>query len=201
VTGAAHEPPADRVPVRVTASDATLRASMHTALDRAGVPLAREPSPGTVLLSAASTVDEALADCPAGDRAGVVVVADRLPAEGVRRAVRAGVAVLVQSARATPARLAAAVRSAHDGDGRLPHEALVRLLGTDRRKPAAPPRLTARQLVMLRLMAEGLDNIGIARTLSCSAHTVKNVIYDLMSRLQARNRAHAVAAAVRAGLI
>ncbi|MEA5360459.1 response regulator transcription factor [Amycolatopsis sp., V23-08] len=187
--------------VRVAAPDAALRASMHTALGRAGVPLVREPSSDAVLLAAASTVDEALADCQGGNQGGIVVVADRLASEGVRRAVRAGVAVLVQSARATPTRLAAAVRSAHDGEGRLPHETLVRLLGTDRRKQAAPPRLTARQLVMLRLMAEGLDNIGIARALSCSAHTVKNVIYDLMSRLQARNRAHAVAAGVRAGLI
>ncbi|MEV7098318.1 LuxR C-terminal-related transcriptional regulator [Amycolatopsis sp. NPDC051045] len=192
-------PPGSAVQVQVTAADDTLRENVHTALGRAGVPV-RE-SPGPVLLTAAPTVDEALRDCPGGDRTGIVVVADRLPEEGVRRAVRAGVAVLVQSAQATPARLAAAVRSAQDGDGRLPHEALLRLLGTDRRARRKPPRLTARQLVMLRLVADGLDNVAIARALSCSAHTVKNVLYDLMGRLQARNRAHAVAAGVRAGLI
>ncbi|MFK0222110.1 response regulator transcription factor [Streptomyces vinaceus] len=105
------------------------------------------------------------------------------------------------------------------GDGRMPYQALVRLLGaatsavpasspaanTPATRPgAAPadtPRLTARQTAVLTLMAEGHGNAVIARTLSCSEHTVKNVIYELMSRLQARNRAHAVACAVRHSLI
>jgi len=54
---------------------------------------------------------------------------------------------------------------------------------------------------VLRLMAEGHGNAGIARLLHCSEHTVKNVVYEIMARLQARNRAHAVARAVRHGLI
>ncbi|MCX4626898.1 LuxR C-terminal-related transcriptional regulator [Streptomyces sp. NBC_01443] len=113
------------------------------------------------------------------------------------------------------------------GDGRMPYPALVRLLGTATTagtaigigtgsaagatagaapgpRSAAPPdapRLTARQTAVLTLMAEGHGNAVIARTLSCSEHTIKNVIYELMSRLQARNRAHAVACAVRHSLI
>ncbi|MFF4101263.1 response regulator transcription factor [Streptomyces sp. NPDC001903] len=107
------------------------------------------------------------------------------------------------------------------GDGRMPYPALVRLLGAatsaaapsaqaacastpaGRGAPAPPdaPRLTARQTAVLTLMAEGHGNAVIARTLSCSEHTIKNVIYELMSRLQARNRAHAVACAVRHSLI
>ncbi|MFJ3170967.1 response regulator transcription factor [Streptomyces roseus] len=104
------------------------------------------------------------------------------------------------------------------GDGRMPYPALVRLLGAATSAPAAAagadtpaarsaaapadaPRLTARQTAVLTLMAEGHGNAVIARTLSCSEHTIKNVIYELMSRLQARNRAHAVACAVRHSLI
>ncbi|WP_328764123.1 helix-turn-helix transcriptional regulator [Streptomyces sp. NBC_00272] len=110
------------------------------------------------------------------------------------------------------------------GDGRMPYPALVRLLGAATtagagnataapaattsggalRSAGAPPdapRLTARQTAVLTLMAEGHGNAVIARTLSCSEHTIKNVIYELMSRLQARNRAHAVACAVRHSLI
>ncbi|MCC0095317.1 LuxR C-terminal-related transcriptional regulator [Streptomyces flavotricini] len=107
------------------------------------------------------------------------------------------------------------------GDGRMPYPALIRLLGAATsagatspgapsastpaaRSAAAPPdapRLTARQTAVLTLMAEGHGNAVIARTLSCSEHTIKNVIYELMSRLQARNRAHAVACAVRHSLI
>jgi DNA-binding NarL/FixJ family response regulator len=100
------------------------------------------------------------------------------------------------------------------GDGRMPYPALVRLLGAAAApaadSPAGPaarpagadvPRLTARQTAVLTLMAEGHGNAVIARTLSCSEHTVKNVVYELMARLQARNRAHAVARAVRHSLI
>ncbi|MER7466518.1 LuxR C-terminal-related transcriptional regulator [Streptomyces sp. NPDC097981] len=112
------------------------------------------------------------------------------------------------------------------GDGRMPYPALVRLLGgataggagrapatagttaagaavpaPRSAAPADAPRLTARQTAVLTLMAEGHGNAVIARTLSCSEHTIKNVIYELMSRLQARNRAHAVACAVRHSLI
>ncbi|MFJ2822782.1 response regulator transcription factor [Streptomyces toxytricini] len=100
------------------------------------------------------------------------------------------------------------------GDGRMPYPALVRLLGAAaahapdpaaapgaRAAGADVPRLTARQTAVLTLMAEGHGNAVIARTLSCSEHTVKNVVYELMARLQARNRAHAVARAVRHSLI
>ncbi|MBO4205978.1 helix-turn-helix transcriptional regulator [Micromonospora sp. CPCC 206060] len=65
----------------------------------------------------------------------------------------------------------------------------------------AKPVLTAQQLRVLELVANGYDNAGIARELHCSPHSVKNVIYDLMARLQVRNRVHAAAYAIRRGLI
>jgi DNA-binding NarL/FixJ family response regulator len=61
--------------------------------------------------------------------------------------------------------------------------------------------LTAREVDILRFIADGHSNAHIARSLSCSHHTVKNVIHGLMARLQLRNRAHAAAYAVRTGLI
>jgi DNA-binding NarL/FixJ family response regulator len=63
------------------------------------------------------------------------------------------------------------------------------------------PAVTAREVAILRFIADGYSNAHIARLLSCSHHTVKNVIHGLMARLQLRNRAHAAAYAVRAGLI
>ncbi|WP_243866620.1 helix-turn-helix domain-containing protein [Actinophytocola oryzae] len=88
------------------------------------------------------------------------------------------------------------------GDGSVPRELLFRALGGGTRcHPAPRPHLTPRQTAVLSLMADGLGNADIAAGLSCSEHTVKNVIYETMSRLQARNRAHAVASAVRCGLI
>lgn len=200
----------ERLRVHVTAADAEVRGGVLTMLRRAGVPadVVAEPEPGVVVLAAARTVDEALAACPprlGGPR--LVVMADAFSPEGVVSALRAGASTMLRFARTTPAQLAAALHAVRDGDGRMPHEVLVRLLGRaasgDRTtgSSAPTPRLTARQLAVLRLMADGLGNAAIASGLSCSEHTVKNVIYELTARLHARNRAHAVAVAVRLGLI
>jgi DNA-binding NarL/FixJ family response regulator len=52
-----------------------------------------------------------------------------------------------------------------------------------------------------RLVAAGCTTNEIARRLAFSERTVKNAIHDVTSRLQLRNRSHAVAYAVRQGLI
>jgi len=54
---------------------------------------------------------------------------------------------------------------------------------------------------VLRLMADGMDTGEIARNLSYSERTVKNIIYAITTRLSLRNRSHAVAYAMRAGVI
>ncbi|MBO4207986.1 DNA-binding response regulator [Micromonospora echinofusca] len=197
--------------VHVVADEPGDRAALLDLLGRAGVGVADppEPSPPTVVLAVADTVDAALAAyrlaCPAGERP-LLVVADAFTPAGVRRAIRSGVDAMLRRAEVTPAQLLAAVQSARYGEGRLPYEILIRLLSRAIEAgpvtEAGPPvPLTARQTMVLNLMAEGHGNAAIARVLLCSEHTVKNVIYDLMARLQVRNRAHAVARAVRAGLI
>lgn len=195
------------------------RPSMLRTLRTAGVAIAAGPEPGAVILAVADTVDEAIETCAPARRSRanrVIVVADRFSPGGVLRALRNGIGVMLRAADATPARLLAALHSARDGDGRLPYDVLVHALGgPGAAEPESPPTpvrtrdrslpmrfpLTPRQTTVLALMAEGHDNATIARALSCSEHTVKNVIYELMSRLQVRNRAHAVACAVRTGLI
>jgi DNA-binding NarL/FixJ family response regulator len=54
---------------------------------------------------------------------------------------------------------------------------------------------------VLRLLADGLDTSEIAHKLAYSERTVKNVVHDVTTRLQLRNRSHAVAYALREGLI
>ena len=61
--------------------------------------------------------------------------------------------------------------------------------------------MTDREQKVLQLIAAGQRNADIAKALNCSQHTVKNIIYNLMGRLQLRNRTHAAAFAVRAGLV
>jgi DNA-binding NarL/FixJ family response regulator len=61
--------------------------------------------------------------------------------------------------------------------------------------------LTARELDVLRLMAEGMGTAQIAQELRYSERSVKNIIYGITQRLKLRNRSHAVAYAIRAGVI
>ena len=62
-------------------------------------------------------------------------------------------------------------------------------------------RLDDRERDVLRLVADGLDTVQIARTLSYSERTVKNIIQKVLIRLELRNRPHAVAYALRNGLL
>jgi DNA-binding CsgD family transcriptional regulator len=54
---------------------------------------------------------------------------------------------------------------------------------------------------VLRLVAEGIPTREVALRLSYSERTIKNVIHDIATKLNARTRSQAVAEAVRAGLI
>ncbi|MFI6412672.1 LuxR C-terminal-related transcriptional regulator [Streptomyces sp. NPDC050585] len=154
--------------------------------------------PDAVTVAVTATVEEAVALCSGpGDR--LLAVCDTVSPSGLRDALRAGVRAVLRSPDLTPPQLAAAVYGAWHGDSRVPYSALVQLLGGAR--AADPPRLTPRQHSVLSLMAEGHGNAVIAQTLSCSPHTVKNTVYELMGRLQARTRAQAVACAVRWSII
>jgi DNA-binding NarL/FixJ family response regulator len=66
--------------------------------------------------------------------------------------------------------------------------------------PGAEP-LTARQLEILPLLAEGLANKEIASALGVTEGTVKQHLKDLFKRLAARNRTQAVKEARRMGLL
>ncbi len=71
-------------------------------------------------------------------------------------------------------------------------------------EPAAdvpPHRLSARDIEVLRLLAEGCDTAEIAQRLAYSEPTIKNVIQRLFDQLKVRNRPHAVAVAMRARII
>lgn len=53
--------------------------------------------------------------------------------------------------------------------------------------------LTPRQMEVLRLIARGLGNEQIAERLGLSPHTIKNHVHNILDRLEARDRAEAVA--------
>ena len=171
------------------------------------------PARPDVVVLVADRVDEPTA---AGIRATrgsggprVVLVVGSVDGVEVLAAVEAGVAAIVRRCEATPDRLSTAIRAAATGDGHLPPDLLGRLLqqvGDAQRNAAAPTGLTfggltQRELTVLRLIADGYSTSEIATRMAYSERTIKNSIHDLVSRFHLRNRTHAVAFAVRQGLI
>lgn len=124
-------------------------------------------------------------------------------------AIEAGVVGLVRRSEATSDRLVSVIRAAVTGEGTVPPDLLGRLMdqvGKLQRQVLGPRGLTftglaAREIEVLRLIADGYDTGEVARELAYSERTVKNVLHDVTSRLQLRNRSHAVAYALREGLI
>lgn len=107
-----------------------------------------------------------------------------------------------------PAEIARAVEAAVDGDTPLSPR-VARLVVQRARMSAgaggAPARiadeLTERELEVLRLVAEGLDNTEIAKALFLSPTTVKRHVSSIVSKLGVSNRMQAAIWAVRTGVV
>ncbi len=61
--------------------------------------------------------------------------------------------------------------------------------------------LTDRELTIVKLMAQGLDNKQIAAIIHVSKHTVKAHVSTIIRKLDAKNRTNAVYVAVLKSLI
>jgi DNA-binding NarL/FixJ family response regulator len=136
--------------------------------------------------------------------ARVVVCSSLVSEEAVLGALQAGAAGVLRKETLTTESLASAVRAAADGTGvvtsELLHELLDGLAPDGDEKPAAA-RLTDREQRVLSLIAAGHPTREVAQELCYSERTVKNVLHDVVTKLNARSRSQAVAHAVREGLI
>ncbi|MDF3302977.1 response regulator transcription factor [Streptomyces sp. K1PA1] len=216
----AHPGPADtrtaRIPVAVHAPDPISREGALSQLRRhPEIDLREEDGsgPGTVALLIDDVLDEAaltrLRRVVRSEGARAVLVVGALREAELLDVIECGVGAIVWRREATAHRMVQAVRAAARGDGDLPADLLGRLIsqvgtlarGTAGRAGVPSSGLTAREVDVLRLVAEGLDTGEIASKLSYSERTVKNVIHGLTTRLHLRNRAHAVAHALREGYL
>ncbi|MEV6167964.1 LuxR C-terminal-related transcriptional regulator [Streptomyces sp. NPDC051954] len=141
-------------------------------------------------------------------RTGLVV--GTLGSGALQRVIECGVAAVLRRAEADQDQLLHLVLAIANGEGVLPGDLLGKLLshvGSSLQRSALDPgglslsTLTTREADMLRLVSEGLDTAEIARKTAYSERTVKNVLHEIITRLQLRNRAHAVGYALRNGLI
>jgi DNA-binding NarL/FixJ family response regulator len=135
--------------------------------------------------------------------APVVVCTSVVSEAAVLGALQAGAAGVLRKDTLTTESLANAVRAAVDGTGVVTSELLRELLdgiAGDDGKPAGA-RLTDREQQVLSLIAAGHPTREVAQELCYSERTVKNVLHDVVTKLNARSRSQAVAHAVREGLI
>lgn len=206
----------DRIPVFVYADDPISQVGLSSQLrprPEVWVVDADDLDRAVVAVVVAEEVDEvAVRTMRALQRNGcpqVLVVVTHLDDAGLFRAVEVGVAGVLRRSEAQPERLVAAIVAAVSGQRTLAPDLLGRLMtqvGELGRQVLAPrglglSGLSEREIEVLRLLSEGCDTAEVARKLLYSERTVKNVIHDLTTRLQLKNRSHAVAYAVRHGLI
>ncbi len=190
--------------------------------------------PDMCCVGAVGTAEEAVA-LAAASSPDVVLMDIRLPgADGIQatRQVKAAcpqARVLILTADATPARLAAAAAAGASGflakdspfpailaairapvDGKILVEqdtmaALIQSLDSVSAPPDTPmpgqARLTARERQVLALMGEGLDPQAIARRLVVSRHTARGHVKNILMKLGAHSQLEAVVIATRAGYL
>jgi DNA-binding NarL/FixJ family response regulator len=116
-------------------------------------------------------------------------------------AIEAGVTGALLRGDANPNTFLHTLRSAAAGNGSLPTAVLGRLLARPRSGMRGAGDLTDRELGVLRLLSKGDSTRQIAVDLCYSEKTVKNIVHDVLVRMNCRNRAQAVALATRRGLI
>jgi DNA-binding NarL/FixJ family response regulator len=214
VTATTFEP-AERLEVFISACDPVsregivgqLRGHPVTAVDE------RDLNPRVVALVVVEEVDEkATQQIRSLKQRGlerIVVMATRVEDGGLLAAVEAGANGFLRRSQSTAARLVDTLRTTASGDGALPPDLLGRLMdqvGRLQRQVLHPRGLTFtglsdREVKVLKLLAEGFDTVEVGHQLFLSERTVKNIVHDVTSRLNLRNRTHAVAYAMRQGLI
>jgi DNA-binding NarL/FixJ family response regulator len=138
--------------------------------------------------------------------ARVMVCSSDCAEESVLAAIQAGAVGYLRKDTLTSETLGAAVAAAANGTGVMTPELLENLLRglspetLDPGRPAVA-RLTDREQQVLALIAAGHPTREVALQLCYSERTVKNVLHDVVTKLNARSRSQAVAFAVREGLI
>ncbi|MBT2414327.1 response regulator transcription factor [Streptomyces sp. ISL-12] len=142
-------------------------------------------------------------------RVPVVLIPSEIDRTDLFTAVECNVVAVLPRVAATSNRIQETVLTAAAGGGVYPTQLLGELLRQIERmqREVLSPHglhtsgLTPREIDVLRLMSEGLDTAEIADRMCLSERAVKRVVFGVTRRLNLRNRPHAVAYALRSGVI
>jgi len=133
----------------------------------------------------------------------VVLTADTDPALMARAASAGASGFMLKQSRI--AEVLDAIRSANDGDMLIRGSTLSAILARLERPQDPTPKvgenLTAREIEVLSLLAEGKDVRAIARHLTISVHTARGHVKNILAKLEVHSQLEAVVAATRAGLV
>ena len=179
---------------RVTGVATVQAASRHSDLATSDIVIVDAAAPNALAF---------IRDVRATSKARLIVSASSWQQKDILATMEAGAVCVLRKDTLTPESLEASVRATLQGAGVLPSDLLSGLLVAVRAGDAQPrsSQLTNREEQVLRLIADGHATREVAEELCYSERTVKNVLHDVVTKLNARTRSHAVAHAVRAGLI
>jgi|SRR5580658_3216345 DNA-binding NarL/FixJ family response regulator len=113
----------------------------------------------------------------------------------VVRALRAGARAYILKGHVRK-ELLETIRAVHAGQKRIPAD-----IASELAEHAADDELTAREIDVLRLIAAGNSNKLIADQLSIGEATVKSHVTNILSKLSASDRSHAVTIGLKRGII
>jgi two-component system, NarL family, response regulator len=131
-------------------------------------------------------------ECP---NARIIVLTTYTGDAQVLRALKAGARAYILKGH-VHRELLDTIRTVHAGQKRIPTEIAAQLADH-----VAEDDLTAREIDVLRLVASGNANKEIAVRLSIAEETVKSHITNILSKLGANDRTHAVTIALKRGII
>ncbi|MEU6074066.1 response regulator transcription factor [Micromonospora sp. NPDC047074] len=196
----------ERIRVQVVAVDPAVRVGVDDMVRVCPELTVVVDRPDVVLMVTGEVSDAVLVLLRSLSRAGrrVLLVADTVRESDVVEAVEAGAGGLLRRCEVRPDRLRPAIRATADGSFTVPSDLLGDLLtGAADRAPDRPAarQLTKRERAVLLMLADGHETEEIARSLAYSVRTVTGIVHTITRRWQVRNRAQAVACALREGLI
>ncbi len=211
-------------PIRVMIVDdhALFRRGLHMVLDsEEGVEVVGEAGDGSEAIARAEEAmpDVVLMDVRMPKRSGIeatVALKDLLPnvkilmltisdeEADLYEAIKAGASGYLLK-EISIEEVANAVRAVHAGQSLISPSMASKLLTefatmvkkTDERQALPVPRLTNRELEVLKLVARGSNNRDIAKELFISENTVKNHVRNILEKLHLHSRMEAVVYAVR----
>jgi DNA-binding NarL/FixJ family response regulator len=217
------EPPAETIRVLIVDDHALLRRGLRTVLElEPDIEVAGEGNDGDEAVAQAAELlpDVVLLDVRMPRRGGIeacAAIKDVAPSARIimltasddeadlYEAIKAGATGYLLK-ETPPHELADAVRSVAHGQSLISPAMASKLLtefatmvkgDEEKRTPVPGPRLTDRELEVLKLVATGLNNRDIAKELYISENTVKNHVRNILEKLQLHSRMEAVVYAVR----